>query len=118
MYAGPLWDFDWYTFQPSVSGLFIPNSIYFKELFKDANFKAALKARWAELKPLWSSIPDYIDARAAEIRKSEAINWSKWPCSSSYVNGDERLTFDVAITRMKNAFSARIKTLDTAINNL
>lgn len=118
MYAGPLWDFDWYTFQPSVSGLFIPNSIYFKELFKDANFKAALKARWAELKPAWSTIPDYIDARAAEIRKSEAINWSMWPCSSSYVNGDERMTFDVAITRMKNAFSARIKTLDTAINNL
>ena len=118
MYAGPLWDFDWYTFQPSVSGLFIPNSIYFKELFKYPAFVAALKARWAELKPLWSTIPDYIDAKAAQIKKSETINWSMWPCSSSYVNGDERLTFDAAITRMKNAYSARMKTLDTAINKL
>ena len=118
MYAGPLWDFDWYTFQPDTYGFFIKNSIYFKELFKDANFKAALKARWAELKPAWSTIPDYIDAKAEEIRKSEAINWSMWPCSSSYVNGDERSSFSSAITRMKTAFTSRIQALDTAINQL
>ena len=79
---------------------------------------AALKARWAELKPAWSTIPDYIDAKAAEIRKSETINWSMWPCSGSYVNGDERMSFDAAVTRMKQAFTSRVTAMDTAINKL
>ena len=118
MYAGPLWDFDWFTFQPGTSGFFIKSSIYYKELFKYPDFVAALKARWAELKPAWSTIPDYIDAKAAEIRKSETINWSMWPCSSSYVNGDERMSFDEAITRMKQAFTSRVTAMDTAINKL
>ena len=118
MYAGPVWDFDWYTFQPGTSGLFIPNSIYFGQLMKDPQFVAELKARWAELKPGFESINDYIDEKAEQIRASEAINWQMWPCSSSYVNGDERMTFDKSITRMKQAMTSRISALDKAISAL
>ena len=118
MYAGPLWDFDWYTFQRNTSGLFLPNAIYFGQLMKDESFKTALKARWAELKVQWADIPDYIQRKADEIKKSEAINWSMWPCTSSSVNQDERLSFDQAIARMKSAFTARMSVLDTAINKL
>ena len=118
MYAGPLWDFDWFTFQRNTSGLFLPNAIYFKQLLADVNFKTALKARWAELKTQWADIPDYIQQKADEIRKSEAINWSMWPCTSSGVNQDERLTFDQAVARMKSAFTARITVMDTAIGKL
>lgn len=118
MYAGPLWDFDWFTFQRNTSGLFLPNSIYFKQLMTYPSFKSALKARWAELKTQWATIPDYIQKKADEIRKSEAINWSMWPCTSSGVNQDERLTFDQAVSRMKTAFTSRITAMDTAINKL
>lgn len=118
MYAGPVWDFDWYTFQENKSSLAISKSIYFEQLLKDAGFKAALKSRWTELKPLLSSIPDYIDAKAGEIRKSEAINWSMWPCTSSGVNGDEGLSFDNAIARMKSAFTSRVNALDKAVSAL
>ena len=118
MHAGPLWDFDWYTFQPYTSGLFIPNSIYFGQLMKDPAFVSELKARWAELKPGFSSITGYIDAKADEIRASEAINWSMWPCTSSGVNGDERMSFDQSVTRMKQAVTKRISAMDKAISAL
>ena len=118
MYAGPVWDFDWYTFQPYTSGLFIPNSIYFTKLLADNDFKTALKARWAELKPKFQSVGTYIDQKADEIRASESINWSMWPCTSSSVNGDERNSFQQSVDRMKTALANRILALDTAIANL
>jgi len=118
MYAGPVWDFDWFTFQLYTSGLFIPDSIYFTKLLADASFKAALKARWAELKPKFQSVSSYIDQKADEIRTSESINWSMWPCTSSSVNGDERLSFQQSVDRMKTALANRITALDTAIANL
>ena len=118
MYAGPVWDFDWYTFQPYTSGLFIPNSIYYSKLLADNDFKAALKARWTELKPKFQSVYTYIDQKADEIRASEAINWTMWPCTSSSVNGDERYSFQQSVDRMKTALANRILALDTAIANL
>ena len=118
MYAGPVWDFDWYTFQPSTTGLLINESIYFKKLLADEAFVEVLRARWAVLKPSFETIGDYIDAKAAEIRASEALNWAMWPCSTSWVNGDERMKFDAAVTRMKNALDHRITTLDKAVGNL
>ena len=118
MYAGPLWDFDWYTFQPGATGLCIPYSIYFEKLLYDPAFVSALKARWAELRVRFAGMGAYIDAKADEIRVSEALNWAMWPCTSSWVNGDERMSFSDAVTRMKDALTARITSLDRAISQL
>ena len=118
MYAGPVWDFDWYTFQPNTSGLIIPQSIYFGALMKDPVFVAALKARWALLKPLLADIPAYITWKADEIRASEAINWAMWPCTSYNVNGDVWVSFDTAVGRLKTAYSSRVSALDAAISAL
>ena len=118
MYAGPVWDFDWGTFQQGVSGLLIPGSIYFGKLLDDREFVLQLKARWEELKLVWNDIPKYIDARAAEISASESINWQMWPCTNYDVNGDTRLSFPQAIQRMKLAFANRVSELDKAIAQL
>ncbi|MBR1510251.1 MAG: CotH kinase family protein [Bacteroidales bacterium] len=118
MYAGPVWDFDWYTFQPGIQELNINRSIYFEKLLSKPEFVTALKSRWAAIKPLIADIPDYIDAKAASIGESEAINWRMWPCTSSGVNGDERLSFSQAVTRMKEAFTYRVNALDSEIQGL
>ena len=118
LYAGPVWDFDWYTYQLNTSGLFIRNAIYFDALLSDPDFVSVLKSRWAQLKPSFQTIGSYIDAKAEEIRSSEALNWSMWPCTSSSVNGDERISFSQSVTRMKNALTQRISALDSAIGAL
>ena len=117
MIAGPVWDFDWYTFQPNTSGLFIPESIYFKELFKDRSVVARLKERWAELRPLFLDVVSYISERAGLIQASEAINHQMWPCYYN-VNEDDYLSFDNAISRMRSALSSRIESIDAALGAL
>ena len=115
MHAGPIWDFDWHTFVPNQNWLGIKKSLWFDNLLKNDAFKKRLKERWTELKPKFETLPDYIDAQAEIIREAEAANHNLWPCDSSTVNGDETLTFQEAIDRMKLALTQRITYMDKAI---
>lgn len=126
MYAGPVWDFDWGTFVPNRHNLMIQNAVYYHQLMPQPDFKEHLKNRWAVLKPQFESIGDYIDARANLIRKEEPLNHAKWPCypndlaesDTKMVNGDEQMSFDGAVERMKEAIQQRISDLDPQIRGL
>lgn len=123
MYAGPVWDFDWNTFTPNHNTLDISNSLWYSRLLKNSAFKARLKERWAELKPSFETLPDYIDEQADLIQESEWNNWQMWPCypnpitedSSGMVNHDENLSYQEALNRMKDALRSRISALDKRI---
>ena len=117
MIAGPVWDFDWYTFVPGEKGLGLPRSIYFGVLMRDPAFVALLKERWNLLKPAFGGLSSYIDAKAEEIRASEALNAVLWPYTDN-VNGDCSLSFSQAVTRMKSAFQERIAEVDKALQTL
>lgn len=115
MYAGPVWDFDWYTFIPDQNWLGIKNSMWFGTLLKNASFRNRLKERWTELKPSFVTLPYYVDNQAEHIREVEAVNHEMWPCESSGVNGDETLSFQEAVDRLKLALTQRIDYLDKVI---
>ena len=85
-----------------------------------AEFRTAIKARWAEIKPIFENIDTFIDEQADLIRESEAVNHEMWPIDSrhNYPNGDELMDFDSAVERMKQAIDNRIIALDSAINAL
>ena len=59
----------------------------------------------------------YIQQKAEELRASDVINNKMWPCSLN-VNGDDKKTFDAAITRMRTALKNRIDSLDKLIKAL
>lgn len=68
--AGPVWDFDWYTYVPSKSNSYqIKNAIYYGRLFEDPLFVTEVKNRWALYKTSFESIPSYVDTVAARIKK-------------------------------------------------
>lgn len=116
MIAGPLWDFDWGTFR-STTDKTAKGHMYYPRLFKDKEFVAIVKAHWKELKPKFENIKSFIDDTANKIHDSEAINHVKWPISQD-VNGDERDSFDGAISKMKNNYTERLKWLDSLIQSL
>ena len=118
--AGPIWDFDWGTFDPNKTGLLLTNSLWYGQLMNSAEFRTAIKARWAEIKPIFENIDTFIDEQADLIRESEAVNHEMWPIDSrhNYPNGDELMDFDSAVERMKQAIDNRIIALDSAINAL
>ena len=117
--AGPVWDFDWATFNPHKSGLRLGNALWYASLMNSPEFKSALKARWAEVKPIFENIDSFINEQADLIRDSEAINHQMWPINDrhNYPNGDEKLSFEEAVERMKTVIDNRIEELDAIINS-
>ena len=118
--AGPVWDFDWGTFSLGDKGFINNQALWYKALFNSPEFEAALKARWAGVKPIFENIDTFIDEQADLIRESEAINHEMWPIDNrhNYPNGDELIDFDSAVEQMKQAIEERIIEVDAAINSL
>lgn len=117
LYAGPLWDFDWGTFTPDVNRAIIVNTIWYGYLFRYAEFKTAVKKRWGEVKSIYESVSVYLDEQAETLRESNEVNINMWPITQ-VVNGDESMSYDQAITRMKDSFNHRISSIDTYIRAL
>ena len=112
--AGPVWDFDWYTFIPGVKGLKNKRTLFYGSLLNNDMFKARLKQRWAELKPAFTSLSVYVDEQAAIIRSSEAVNHQLWPIWQR-INGDEELSFQEAVDRLKRGLEGRIIEVENGI---
>ncbi len=115
MHAGPVWDFDWATFVPSKTSSYgATSATYYQRLFTDPIFKARVKERWTILKPNFETVPAYIDAEADKLRVSDEINSVMWPIDKT-TNGDETMTYQAAIDRMKASYTAKLNWLDAKI---
>jgi len=117
MKAGPVWDFDWGTFTPDYSNKYVAKShLYYPELFQDATFVSLVKSRWGAFKEsVLNNIPTFIDNTKEQIRKSDEINSAMWPISDYNRNGDEDMTFDDAVERLKTSMLQKIDWLDAQI---
>lgn len=113
LFAGPLWDFDYGTFRGS-SVWINKEAIYYDALFKNDTFVAKVKERWEEVKASLSTLPDYIDAKYLSIKESAEINGKLWPINQN-VNGDEKMSIDDAVERMKERYSQRVQWMDAQI---
>lgn len=114
--AGPLWDYDWETFTHHTTA-HIVNNLYYPQLFKDKEFVSIVKSQWDELKPQFETIPDYIDTQAKNLEKSDIINIQMWPITNT-VNGDTNDSYNVAIGKMKENYTKRLKWIDGYIKGL
>ena len=112
--AGPVWDFDWYTFIPGEKGLMIDQSLFYGYLLHDEVFKEHLRKRWRILRPAFSSLEDYVDTQVEIIRRSEAFNHQLWPIGQ-WINGDENLSFQQAVDRLKQALKERTDQIELGI---
>lgn len=116
--AGPIWDFDWGTFSynasPQAKGrLFMTNAIWYGRLFQDDNFKRVAKERWQTLYPKFKALDLFIDEQYAYLASSAKKNFAIWnPATTGDVNGDERISFDDAVARMRALYVERIETLN------
>ena len=117
LFAGPVWDFDWGTFVPGVNDFLTKNSIWFDKLFQDPEFVAEVKSRWNLLKPEFETVIDYINEEASYIRESAEVNSEMWPITI-HVNGDEKMSFDQAVNRLREVYRDRIELLDRLIDQL
>ena len=125
--AGPCWDFDWgilsYRTSPAArTGLINDKAIWYQRLFQDPAFRTKVKARFEELLPKLETIPDYIDEMEKTLEKSASLNFAMWnPAEDasqnggSIINGDENLTFNEAVARLKSIYIERLETIRTSL---
>lgn len=116
LFAGPVWDFDWGTFR-NVTGWLNQNSIWYSYLLSYPEFTQALKSRWNGHKAALSTIPDYIDECSAKINESLQYDCERWH-SYNVVNGDESLSFEESVARLRAAYIARFNWIDGNIGGL
>ncbi len=120
MTAGPVWDFDWATFIPSkVNQFSAKSSLYYPELFNNQVFVSLVKSRWPSFKSsVTNDIPTFIESLKEQLKLSDALNITMWPIGGEKPNGDEDMTFDEAVDRLKSSLLQKIDWLDTQINAL
>jgi hypothetical protein len=112
--AGPCWDFDWgvlsYNTSPQArTGLVNGKAIWYERLMEDPAFRSKLKARFEELLPKLETIPSYMDECEALLTESARLNFKLWnPAEDGMINGDERLSFHDAVTRLKTIYQERL----------
>ena len=116
MYAGPLWDFDYSTYN-ATSGTSNVGTIWYKYLFLDSKFNRALKARWNELKPVFgANVYRYIAETSNYISNSVHIDEAVYPDRNVIMkNGDEDLSFEDAVDKLAEVLKQRIAWMDELI---
>ena len=119
LYTGPVWDFDYHVFIPNRTQQWAgaKQTLFYPALLKDEKFRARLVERWNLQKDVLKGLTDYIDEMADKIRVSEAYNIAMWPISNDE-NGDEKMTFQESIDRIKKAFLDKWEWMDKNIGNL
>ena len=117
--TGPLWDFDYHGFVPTLSHQWagVTKTVYYPALIKDEKFRARMMELWEKDKEKFAGFAAYVDEMAEKIRISEEVNHELWPISNRE-NGDETMTFQQAVNRIKEGFSLKLDWMDSNLGKL
>ena len=116
LYAGPVWDFDWGTFQRGVYDMLITQSLWYGYLFRYPEFKAAAKDRWSETKATLEDVQQYIADLIPYLEESNAANFKLWPLTGAHTNGDESLSYPKATEKFLTAYQNRLTAVDNFLS--
>ena len=121
LYSGPVWDFDYHGFLPSLAHQWAgaTRTVYYPALYKDEKFRSRMIELWDRKKDDFLKLTGYIDEMAEKIRLSEEYNHALWPIPASQnENGDEQMTFQQSVDRIKEGFTEKWKWMDQHIGEL
>ena len=92
--------------------------MWYARFFEDPAFKERAKARFQELLPKLETVPAYMESLRKTLSSSAKLNFHLWDptqdASSNggkIINGDENLSFDAAVDRLKANYLERLKVI-------
>ena len=126
---GPLWDFDYSTFDGAGATPVYHYSIWYPYMLKNSTFKARVKELWPIVRPILREVCDeyalkYSQATSTPetmaVAVSSDLDWVRWKNMGGQpsVNGDEDLGIWVAYKLLTDNLSARITQMTNEVNNL
>lgn len=99
--------------------------MWYPYLVKDKTiFNATVKERWNVMKPYLLGVTRYIDMLAEQNAVSMEYDKAMWPLESKErksthnFSGDERMTYEEAITTLKKFINDRVAVMDSHFNGL
>ena len=119
---GPIWDFDVSSGNVNYSPIQYPTvpwirtqHPWYAQLFNDPTFVAAVKARWAAIRPQIDTLPAYINTNAATLQLAASNNYSRWPTLYQRVwpNPQAAGTYSGEITYLQTWLAARVAYMDS-----
>lgn len=112
MHAGPVWDFDYFTFQPYYNNSLInTNAVWNDRIINDAANGPAILRRWNDSREKYKDIIQEIDRQYEAIRESAEYNATLWPLSLN-VNRDDALSVKDAVARMRGYYETKFNYMD------
>ena len=93
--AGPFWNFDYEIFRPDYT-LVRKDLLYYPNLFKNSEFTALVKERWAELQPKFLALKSFIGEQMELLSEAGALNDALWPEISVDPNSEAELSANEA----------------------
>ena len=114
--AGPVWDFDYATFDINKIGLTNRNTKLFSQFLRKKSFKEIFRKKWMQNKSSFLTIESFIDSLSNYTKKSNELNKKIWPIKiDSHKVGDEDKSFDKAIDMLKKSVLFKITEMDNLI---
>lgn len=116
IHAGPVWDFDYFTFQPYYNTWLInTNAVWNDRIINDPATLPVIKQRWNKNRDKLRNIASEIDRQYELIKESAEYNSQLWPLSLN-VNRDDALSVKDAVVRMRNYYITKFEYMDNYIN--
>ena len=116
---GPIWDFDYLTFDIRQAGLLNSETTLYEDLFKKDSFKKVLYQRWLVNRKKFESMDSFVDSLANYIKLSSEQNSNFWPIEIGVdFVGDEDKPFLEAVDMLKKALHAKVSEMDSLLKEL
>ena len=117
--AGPVWDFDYLTFDIRQTGLLNSETNLYEDLFKKDSFKKVLYQRWLVDRKKFDAMDSFVDSLANYIKLSSEQNSNFWPVEIGVdFVGDEDKPFLEAVDMLKMALHAKVSEMDSLLKAL
>lgn len=117
IHAGPVWDFDYYTYQSQYNEMLINmHAVWNDRILHDPAVRPIVKARWNAKRESYRSIINEIDRQYNAIKASAEYNATLWPLSNSLnVNKDGNVA--QGVQKMKTFYEIHFNYMDQFINS-
>lgn len=93
---------------------------WFYHLFMDKNFVSEVKARWKELYPQFTTMPEWIEKQAEILGDAAGRNFSRWKILNTYVWPNAKVTgsYQGEVDWLLENYTKRLDWLNNKINSL
>ncbi len=114
MYAGPVWDFDYFTYQPYYNTMLInTTAVWNDRIICDPNNIAKIRERWNQSRAAYQDIENEIVRQYELIKESAEYNAKLWSPLTREPNKEEIMSVEQIVDKIRGFYKAHFAYMDS-----